>query len=676
MSFLYWGALAVIGLAVAPLIAHLLRRQSMRSRPFAATHLVQTLQRQVRRRHRLHDRWLLVARLLIIVAIVLIGAVPLLHRDRLSIVRPRGTSLGMVLVIDDSLSMSATDHGSTTRFDIAKTRALSLIRDAMDEGHTDAVALVLAGAPARVELAPTLDLRHALTTVSQLEPSDRATDLDGALQMASSIAQSFVQPTRRVIVLSDLCDSDPATRGVELGVEQERGDNVWIVPMDLSPQAHDCAVIDAQQSDSRIVACVACTGHPAAGARSVAVTTNDRDTIVGTANLSDNLVKKGGIEQVTIDAQERAAQAQWARLQGDKDMIVRNDRAAVRHRAARTVVGVIASAAASRDPSGVQPVVEYGLRALLEDSARMVGTMDGDIVVRPLTSIDDTAPELEQLAMLVMDDPSPMGPETRETLERWLHQGGTALVAFGPASATSALGTSLDPLLVGPSTWNSQPVNGLSITVDKDQSELGSEATVGPVMTAQGRTIFATDALQGSSVLLRWQDGHPFVVAREVGRGKVYAVSVPFDPALSDLALRPSFLVLLHLSLEHVQRRGSSDVVRVGQPWLFESPDVRVQSDGKDYPVTPKGSGESWWKVTPPLAGRYELHFGQNTETRFAILDEGEINLQPRPVPSKLSRSELGTTRGKKDVSTWIVAALLMLLGAEWWIRVRSRRAR
>ncbi|MEZ4313062.1 MAG: BatA and WFA domain-containing protein, partial [Polyangiaceae bacterium] len=209
MSFATLAGLLVALFVAAPVAAHLLRRRRSEEKPFPPAALVPPTPPAARRRSSLEDRVLFGVRALSVLALALLGATPFVKCSRLSLSRQTGASVALAIVIDDSLSMRAHVDGTTgpTRFDRAKRGADELLR-----GLTggDAVAIVLAGAPARVALAASTDLASVNAALAAVEPSDRATDLDAAMRLATDLVKGLPQPDKRVVLLSDLADGDPA----------------------------------------------------------------------------------------------------------------------------------------------------------------------------------------------------------------------------------------------------------------------------------------------------------------------------------------------------------------------------------------------------------------------------------------------------------------------------------
>ena len=103
-------------------------------------------------------------------------------------------------VVSGRMSMQALDDGTPSRFARAIRDAQDLLASAQTGG---AVAVVLAGEPARVAVAPTTDLSLVTRTIEDLVPPDRTTDLDGALALAASLVSGMPQPQRSVAVALD-----------------------------------------------------------------------------------------------------------------------------------------------------------------------------------------------------------------------------------------------------------------------------------------------------------------------------------------------------------------------------------------------------------------------------------------------------------------------------------------
>ena len=649
MTFVFAGALAVLFFVVAPVAAHLLRVRRAQERPFPPARLVPASPPATRQRRKLNDRALFSIRALAVLALALLGATPLIQCSRLAIGRTGGASVAMAIVVDDSMSMRARDDGKSTRFDHAKRDASDLIAGAR-EG--DAVAVVLAGDPVRLVLAPTTDLGAAEAAIEALRPSDRATDLDGAVALASSLLSGMPQPQRRVVLLSDRCDGQPDRTPIGEGAAVP----VWIPLRPLSEDAHDCAVLQAEERDGHVVARVACTGPTEERKRSLVIRSKSEE--LGRVSLFGRMGGHDGAVDLEVETNGRSSEAAVAVLEEGRDLIVEDDRAPVAHHLEAMTVGVLSDRTMSKVATGGPPPVEQALAALQTGA-----------LIQPVPTVPDTVEDLARFTALVLDDPDGLTPEARDAVGRWLEQGGVALVGLGPRAARAPLGATLDPFVPGVPRWVDQAPAGAKA---EDAASFGPSGAGLVRLEPKGRTLFEIDRLANARTLVRWSDDAPLLIERRMGRGMAYLVGLPFNPAWSDLPLRPAFLALLSQVADTARVRGGSKRIDVGRAWVLDDAAIEVRTESGEFPVR-RVDGKV--RIVPTEAGRYDIRSGDEVDTRFAVIPEREVDLRPRPAAESTSDQALGATTARVDVSRWIALVLLALLAAELALRlVASRR--
>ncbi|MEY3214592.1 MAG: hypothetical protein RIT28_5073, partial [Pseudomonadota bacterium] len=175
-------ALALGALAIGPILAHLAQQRPSERVPFGAMMLLRRMVKRLEKRRRLKDRALLALRVLALLLAVLAAAQPQLSwpGDPATI----GAFGRVVLIVDDSLSMSQRDAGGTllTR---ARDEALAAL-DQLPPGTL--CGLVLIGGEAR-QLTPTLtaELGPIRDALVNLQPSYGRTDLEGGLREARAL---------------------------------------------------------------------------------------------------------------------------------------------------------------------------------------------------------------------------------------------------------------------------------------------------------------------------------------------------------------------------------------------------------------------------------------------------------------------------------------------------------
>jgi hypothetical protein len=647
MTFAFAAALAIALLVVAPIAAHLLRVRRAQDKPFPPAHLVPPSLPASRQRRKLEDRALFGIRLLAILALALLGATPLLTCSRLSIFREGGASVALAIVMDDSMSMRVRDDGTTPRFARAKQEALDLLAGAQ---KGDAIAVVLAGDPVRVALAPSTDLAVVERMLEGLQPSDRATDLEGAISLAASLVSGMPQPQRRVVVLTDRCDGNPEGAPLGEGVDVP----VWVVPRTLSEDAHDCAVLHAEERGGRVVARVACTGARKDLDRSLVARAAGQE--VARVVLHTRMSRDDGATDVEL-VLPASSSADQVVLEGGADFVPENDRAPVASHFAKLTIGVLSDRTLSKVETGGAPPVEQALLAL------QTGAM-----LQPLPVVPDTMEDLGKLTVLVLDDPPGLTPEAREAVGRWLQQGGIVLVGLGPRAARAPLGASLEPFVPGVPRWVEDAPEGVN---EQDAAGFGPSGPSLAQLRAKGRAHLERERLGEATTILRWSDGIPLVVERTVGRGLVVVVGLPFNPSWSDLPLRPAFLALLSRVTETARARGGAKRIDVGRSWVLDEGAVEVRTEAGPYPVT-RAQGKV--RITPHEAGRYDIRVGEEVDTRYAAVPSREVDLRPRKASEASLDPSLGATSGSVDISRWIALFLLALLAAELGVRTLGPR--
>ncbi len=659
MSVLYGAALAV-GLFVAlPAIAHLLRRGRANERPFPPARLVPTSRTVARRERRVEDQALFSLRAFSVLLLACLGAAPLVKCSRLSLARDAGGSVAVAFVLDDSLSMRAAPAGAEPRFEQALTAAREILAS-MREG--DAVALVLAGKPARLALGSTTDLGLARRVLDEISPSDRATDLTGAVALARGVLVDPARQDRRLIVLSDFA-GDPLPPGEPLASAP--------LPA-LGEPAPDCGVVSAQRRGGSVRVSVACNEAASGQGRTVELVAEQGSTtdpgpaapakLAGLPALSSvPLEARVGLQALSLRvADEDASRRLAVRLTGT-DRLLYDDIAPVMPDSASLGVAVLSATPDQGEPMGGAPVVEQALAAL-----------DKGVNVRPLSVLPDQASELDAYALILLDDPPGTSPEAREALTRFVEGGGVAVALLGPHVESTKLGSTLEPFARGSVRWERDPSpRGADVA---SIAWLGTEGKSLSDLALHGRAVLDPGA--EATVLATLNDGAPFVIERRLGAGRVFTVTVPSSLDESDFALRPGFVALVAHVLDVAEQcRGVRQSV-AGASWRFE--DDRTRIDGPEGAVELHETPEQGRVATPAVRGTYRVTTPRGAELRTVTLDPTEILTPPRPPGAAVDQRAGHERESYHDLSTETAAALLAVLALELALRSlgRSKRGR
>ncbi len=660
-----WAALAIVGFAMVPLLAHMLRRRPPTERPFAGIAFVPAQMAEAQQKAAIEDRALLAIRISAVCMLAVLGATPLIRCDSLSLARPAGASVAVVVVLDDSASMRAqpgstseSDRGAT-RFSKAKQAAQQLL-GSLRSG--DVVALVLAGRPVRVALAPSRDFATALRLLEERRQSDRATDLAGALHLAEELLRDLPQVDKRVVLLSDRADG--ASRS-SLAVRAPA--KLWVPLAQLGGDRDDCAVLRAERRRGRIEVATAC--HRSAAPHHSKPAPRHLQLRRGTQVMAQvPVVPRAGTASWSLTLPQRAKRANsvaehWNVVLTGSDAVAANDEVPVMAAPVRARVGVVSDASRASVVTGGAPPVEKGLSAL-----------GMSVRAQPLASVPDRRADFDGLRALVVDDVPGLTPAQRRELAAWLDRGGVLLLALGPRAAAAPLGAGFSSVLDGVVRWEVDVPEGA--TTDADRL-FGTSAKGLVALSPKGRARLALGEPGLYEVVSRWEDGEPLVWRKRHGRGMVIVLGLPLSVDASDFVLRPAFLVLLQHVVDQARSRGGVGQSIVGAQWLFPGyRDVRVHfqhRDGGELQVEPTIKGGAV-KFSPPRVGRYRLELDGEQSMRTVTFDSSEVDMRPRPYEESASASELGSNDTRVDVSAYVALALLLLLALELALRLRGAR--
>lgn len=227
-----WALLALLLLPVLVLLYFLkLKRPSVR---VASTLLWQKVIEDMRVNspfQKLRRSLLLLLQILILLAVVFALARPMLKvRDTVA--------QSVIVLLDTSASMNAREDGDRTRLDLARDE-IGRLADAL--GRNDELMVIAFNARAAVACGFSASPPRIREALHSVRATDSATDIEPALLLARSIANTRAHP--RIVLLSDGAFPSPAQ--VELPVEiqyQAVGtprDNVAVTGLDVRRSIRD-----------------------------------------------------------------------------------------------------------------------------------------------------------------------------------------------------------------------------------------------------------------------------------------------------------------------------------------------------------------------------------------------------------------------------------------------------
>ncbi len=202
LGFINPWLLAGAAAAILPVLIHLLYRRRARIIRFSAMRFVMLSYKKVARKLLLREYLLLAARCLLLAALAVALARPILSRLVQGMAAREGPT-ATALIIDNSYSMLSRAE-SDTMFDRARELARDLIRSMSDVDEA-AVLFTSPGYSAEpLEVGLTGDERRLLDAVGRVEIAYGASRPIEAVHRASLMMQGASQPNKQIVVITDL----------------------------------------------------------------------------------------------------------------------------------------------------------------------------------------------------------------------------------------------------------------------------------------------------------------------------------------------------------------------------------------------------------------------------------------------------------------------------------------
>ncbi len=584
-----WGVLnaaILVGLAGAalPLIIHLLNRRRGVVVDWGAMQFLEP-GRRARRRIRLTEVLLMVARMGLLVLVVLALARPFWARKGMAQASAGGGSeLGgpprdVVLVLDVSESMERKSDG-TSSLGRAASWARSFARRCRPG---DSIAVLLAGdGVKRLIDPPTFDMAKIDALIDRLKSPRGASDLPAALAEAFRILERTENPGRDVIILTD-------------------GQRYPWRPGETGRWSLLRALYRRLPVPPRIWS-IAFEGGPSSDAPNASV---------ARLSVSRSLVTPGLPLEVTTDV-ENAGPGVFS---GAGELLIDDEPATGSPQAVGPIpaggrtplhfrtslsqpgshllaVRLLGSDGLAADDVSALPVQVTGaIPVLLVNGEPGAEPFSGetDFLRAALAPSDDETPQfrvrviksdaldarsLEGVKVAVLANMERMSAEQSAALGDFVEAGGGILVAPGDRTdATSFNDAGWMPARLG--SWKGNAGEG------KAAAHPAPRTFSGPLLAAFGRgdapalaeaNFFAFAALEpspGSAVLGRLDTGGPWLVERSQGRGRILALATSIDAEGGTLPVNPDFVPLAHELIFHLSGGGDPLLVRPGEPLIF-----------------------------------------------------------------------------------------------------------
>lgn len=696
MEFL--APLMLVGLlgVALPILIHLIGRRRARRVKFAAVDFLLGSDRKVKRRLRLREVLLLLARILACLAVPLALAKPFTACQAKGPLVERGPQAA-VLVVDNSFA-SGHASGGESLLSRSRERARRILDQLGPEAEV-AVVAAAEGAESPTELSR--DHIRLRDQIRGIEASARPPDLTGALRRAAQLAAGSSQASRTVYLLGL-----PAAAGLR------PGEAPWTA--ERAPRLHVVDPAEDRELGNLAVTGVEVAPDPDSGARGIRVTAEVKN--FGGKPVSERamalrvdgrVVARGLVTVQPGQAQKKqftaalptGARAAEVVVEAEEDALAIDD-----HRYALAVLREeVPVLLVNGDPRTVRYEDElFYLSAALRPGDRA----DSGAVLTTTTPDELAGLELDDFAVVVLANVTALPRLEVDRLRRWIEAGGGLFTAVGANVSIDDYNAAMQPLLPQSLSALVDLVHGAHggerqgralhlAKLDRDHPIFSVFPADAPGLreAAFSRVVLLgpTTDVSERRVLARYDNGTAALVEARRGQGTILFFTSTLDRDWNDLPIHPGFVPLVQQAMRHLGRvslEGGARQVLVGQPLLLDvSPGttrIEVRGPGTRPHVI---EGEA-------LAERKQVRFAATDRPGFyrvTWIAEGSgtaevrrdltyaVNLDPRG--SDLARADLDALAGsaaakaaapssashERRVELWhaVAAALLLFLLVE-----------
>jgi hypothetical protein len=672
LSLLVPGALALGALVLLPLIAHMARQTPRERRPFGAMLLLERVVKRLRRRRRVKDWFLLLLRILALVAVV-IGAAGL-RWSYSGGVPEFGGSGRVVVIIDRSMSMSLSDEG-TTLLARARSSAVQLVRE-LPEG-TLVGAVAFGNEAARLTPSITIDHGRVIAALEEVQPGGGTSDLRAALLEARLLLGG---EAGEVLVFSDEAGPRMVAEATgELKRVVEAGSAVIPRPVKGNPP-RNVAVISAiygEGIEGGLVTLRMANFGPDPVEVACEVVLPDGAEIP----IFVDLPPEGeGEERITVPPE--ALGGVGRATCEDPDLPFDDTRYFHLPRVGASRVLVV-----DGDPGDtpVRSEVYFLERALAPWGGLRTGVRPDVVTPAGLADLD---PETHRVVFLAnVADPRPVGPRLIEFVRK-----GGSLVISGGDNVTAdrynaALGTILPAPMRKQRSLAAPGEEGIPLLLPTPEHELfrpfsrGGRAGFGRVRSIRVLTFDPYQESEEVQTLARYVGGMPALVERRVGKGRVLMWTSSVDLGWSNLPLQAVFMPLVQGLVIYLGAEAGGGTARfdamVGERVVVPLPDVVMEPDvlGPDKnPVRSRVEGSNLVFV-PERPGAYSLSLENGPPLAWVAVNVSPDESDVRSYDSVAAvEKELNPEMFLRhlDLSSWLFGLALVLMSLQALVAVRG----
>lgn len=688
---LAWGLLA----ALLPFIVHLISKRRARRVRFAALELLLKSQRRTARSIRLRQLLLLLLRTLLVAALALALTRPTLRADHGE--RPGGAPLVVVVAVDASASMLTRLDGRT-HFERARAAALERVRG---EANDVRIGAVVCDAAPRDLAAPSFDRAAVVTSLEGLRVGHGYADLSACAARAAGLARSVEGAgERRVALFSDLAAHGLA--GNAAGADASGVTLEWSRVVDEEPPPNH-ALLDVQvrrtsgRSGEALEVGFAAQrwfGPPLDVAADLLVG-GRRAARIALPLAPGRLAERAFHHALSGGDDEAPTSGSGARVAValEHDAFELDDQVELPFEVPAPVRVVVIDGAPQALP--FKDEVFY-----LENALRGAGGGPAGLAIEVVGADQVRASSFAGARVVVLANVARLDDAAAAALVEHTRAGGGVLVTVGDQVDVEWTNRALADLLYAPLRGSkgqallddASLADVLTLTRFRTDHPILRRLAQGEDLPGLGRVrthtlmLLEPGGTPNGDVLVRFSNGAPALVERDVGDGRAALLLTTVDRDWSDLAIRPGFLPLLRqtvLYLAGALDDGAPRLLRVGEKKTIRVPRAADQlvvraPSGVETRLRPEGAPTVTFDGTSEVGLYAVLSRAAGGEPRELGAERFTVLLDAResdPTPADTDALARATPAGAKssapgarddDAQLWpnllLAAALLVLL--------------
>ena len=640
----FLAGLLAVGL---PVYIHLLRRHTTTPRAVSSLMFFERGTQSSTRHRRLRYLVLFALRALLMLLLAMVFAQPFLRHSATAV-----SDNLLVVAVDDSFSMRAG-----TRLDVAKQEALSVLATRMPSQRAQVMAVA---GELQVLTQAIQDNGQLTAAVLSIEPGDSHGNFGELGRGMRALAETVHTPIE-LHVFSDMQLSNMPANFADMVLPG----NVSLVlhPSVKTPIPNwNVESVDAPSQlvdtkKARVIAVIAGHGTPAAE-RTVSLVING--TVTATKKVMVPADGRASVEFETLEVPFGESHCEVRIDSSDGFAADDTSRFAVKR----------------ADPERVLFLHQAGdSRSPLYFGAALGAAAQASFVLQPIVAEQAADLDPTKFAFVVLSDVASIPTILEHSLEKYVDEGGSVLIAAGTAESHRERIPVFDAV-VGDGHYYSRS-GGFASVGAMDQSYPAVKEASG---WSDAKIFYAASVdPAGARVVARLADGTPLLLDKPRGQGHVLLFTSGFDNVTNDLPLHPEFVAFVDEAARYL-----AGVERLSGARMVDS-FVQLRSPTSDAAVT---GGTSVEVVGPdgkrPLslaeeataqsfrlgsAGFYHVHFATGRDALIAVNPdprESGLELIPEDTLKLWSGSSVGADASSESAGG--AAKPMAAYGLWWWV--------